>query len=297
MARLFPESTFVAPTLIEGSTRLCVAEAPGELEAERGEALVGTSGSWLFGKEDEKGRRSGGLYRAAGVDPSSISKCNTLQCRPPKNVYPTDAEARTYISKEDADAAVQQCLNNHVKPLLASRNWNRIDLLGDKALRGLTDRTGGILRWRGSPTTIPACRPEPIAVPTLHPAFIARNQELLPAVIADLKKTLDQPEEHYNTTPELEVVRAFTATEFAFDIETVWGSNRITMVGLCAESTKALCVPAVGAYLPELKRIFENATDIVAHNGIQFDVPRLFNLLGLEWKPDYSVPNARPSNL
>ena len=149
MQRLFPDNNFVSPFLVKGD-RLCVAEAPGQTESERGEPLVGTSGSWLFGKEDENGRRSGGLYKAAGVDTSTVSKCNVINCQPPHNVFPTDSDAKAYISKEEGEAAVRQCLHNHVKPILESREWKRLDLLGEKSLRYLAGVEGGILKFRGS---------------------------------------------------------------------------------------------------------------------------------------------------
>jgi uracil-DNA glycosylase family 4 len=284
--RLFPDNNFVSPFLVEG-TRLAVAEAPGENEALLGEPLVGASGGWLFGKEIEPGKRSGGLYRAAGVDPNTVSKCNVINCRPPENVFPTDAEARSYISKEDAELTVKHCLGAYVEPLLKSRNWSRIDILGDKALRALTGLEGGITRWRGSPVVVPATgKTTPIAVATLHPAFLARSQELMPAVVNDLKKTTAVPKEHYNLTPSLEDVRAFQYREFAFDIECLRETGEITMVGLCGKPWEGMVVPAKGAYLTELKRIFENAEILYTQNGIAFDIPRLFPVLGLEWRPD-----------
>lgn len=278
MARLFPENNFVAPFLVPGN-RLAVAEAPGALEAEMGEPLVGPSGSWLRGREID-GRRSGGLYKAAGVDQATVSRANCIQCQPPKNVFPTDPDARSYISKEDADDALKHCFRQHLVPVLHSRSWSRVDVLGDKALRSLTGQEG-ILRWRGSPLAIPELGPEPIAVPTIHPAAIARNQELLPAVVKDLSKTLVVPPEYYDTHPDIEALKRFDYTEFAFDIETVRATGEITMVGLCARPFHAICVPAKGLYLNELRRIFHNATSVVGHNCLQFDLPRL-RALGIE---------------
>jgi len=173
-----------------------------------------------------------------------------------------------------------------VEPVLHSRDWARVDVLGAKPLEALCGVQGGILRWRGSPLPILQLGPTPRTVPTLHPAFIARSQELLPAVVVDLKKTLNLAPENYDTHPNLDDVRAFTATDFAFDIECVRATGEITMVGLCAAPTLAICVPAKGAFLDELKRIFENAKVIVGHNAIQFDIPRLFNLLELTWRPN-----------
>src|SRR5260370_785268 len=135
MQRLFPDNNFVAPLLVPGS-RVCVAEAPGELESQLGEPLFGPSGSWLRGREVD-GRRSGGLYKAAGVDEGTVSRLNVIQCQPPRNVFPTDPDARSYISLEDAKTSVAHCLRNHVEPVLRGRDWLRIDVLGAKPLEAL----------------------------------------------------------------------------------------------------------------------------------------------------------------
>lgn len=284
MQRLFPQNNFVPAFLVENSTRLCVGEAPGENEQTQGEPFVGSSGNWLFGREGENGKKSGGLYRAAGIDPATISKLNVLGCRPPDNNFPTDASARAYISKEEAEASLAQCWRSHVEPVLKSRNWSRIDCFGDKALTALTGQSG-IMRWRGSPLAVPACGPEPLTVPTLHPSYIARDQSMLPAVVSDLAKSLALAPEHYNVQPTLDDVRAFTATEFSFDIECTRDTGKITMVGLSEKPFYAMCVPFSGAYIAELKRIFENAEVLYCQNGIAFDIPRLFPHLGLEWRP------------
>jgi uracil-DNA glycosylase len=286
---LFPNTVFVPPLLIEGSTRLACAECPGSTEVEQGTPLVGASGSWLRGKVDEHGRRSGGLYKAAGVDQSTVSLCNVINCgiaADHHNIYPTDTEARSYIAKEDAEKAQEHCLNAHVLPTLRSRTWSRIDILGSKALHALCKVEGGIERWRGSPLPVPALGDTALAVPTYHPSYIARDQSVLPAVISDLAKTTDLAPEYYNIQPTIEDVRAFTATTFSFDIECVRETGKITMVGLSDRPFYAMCVPFAGAYKAELKRIFENAEVLYTQNGIQFDIPRLFPELGLEWRPE-----------
>lgn len=279
MRDLFPENNFVTPLLVPGRV-LLVGEAPGEQEAEQGEPFVGASGSWLRGHEVEPGKRRGGLLYAAGLRDQECSRINTLQCRPPDNVYPTDAGGRQYISYEDAERSTRHCWESHLKPVLLSRPWERIVPLGDKALHAICavpDGPGqGIMRWRGSPLAVPAIHPtRPLAVATLHPAFLARSQELMPAVVNDLRKSLNVPPEYYESHPSLEAVQAFQATTFAFDIETIRGTNGITMVGLCAEGFRAICVPFTGAYIDELKRIFEAATTVVGHNCLQFDLPIL----------------------
>jgi DNA polymerase I-like protein with 3'-5' exonuclease and polymerase domains/uracil-DNA glycosylase len=242
--------------------------------------FVGASGSWLRGKEFEPGKRSGGLLAAAGLRDSECSRANTLGCRPPDNVYPTDAAARDYISSEDAHRAVEHCYEAHLKPVLLDRAWERIVPLGDKALHVVCDVPdgpgNGIMRWRGSPLPVRALEDKrPRAVATLHPAFLARSQELMPAVVNDLRKSLQSPPEYYNTHPSLDEVRAFVATAFAADIETIRGTGQITMVGLSDRLYHAICVPFEGAYINELKRIFAAATLVVGHNCLQFDLPIL----------------------
>lgn len=279
LAQLFPDNTFVEPRLGKG-LRLAIAEAPGETEAARGEPLVGGAGGWFRGREvpqpDGISKWYGGLLREAGINDAEMSYANCIQCQPPNNVFPTDREARSYISREDGERAVQQCLEHYVKPLLHQRPWRRIDILGNKPLKYICGKSEGIETWRGSPLAVPELGPQPLAIPTIHPAAIARSQELLPAVVSDLKKDLTVPPEFYNLRPAIEDVKAFTATEFAFDIETDYPRSRqITMVGLAAEPFHAIVVPFAGAYIPELKRIFRNAQSVIAHNGAQFDTPYL----------------------
>lgn len=107
-----------------------------------------------------------------------------------------------------------------------------------------------------------------------------RNQEMLPVAGNDLRKSLIEPVENYIPYPSIEDVRAFTATTFAFDIETpkyrTLGDNApVEMVGLSSAATTAMCVPVRGEYLSELKRIFREAKVIIGWNSISFDLPRL----------------------
>ena len=284
MARLYPDSNFVPARLGKG-LRLMIAEAPGQQEALEMQPLVGTSGRWLRGGMDpETGRHHGGLLKQANIRDEDVTYGNCLSCRPPANVFPTDGEARSYISEAEAKQAVAHCFEAHVKPLLESRPWTRVDLLGDKALKIVAGKEGGITRWRGSPLSIPLLGPKIIAVPTLHPALIARDQSMIPAVVSDLKKNTVIPPEFYDCYPSLDVVEAwcFNTKVFAYDLETKWGTNEIICVGLCKERFKAIVVPFRGAYIPVLKKLFENAEMLVGHNLIQFDNPILFNALGLK---------------
>ena len=291
-----------------------VVEAPGEQEALEGEPLVGGSGSILRGtriKDARTGevRRYGGLLAQAGEDQGRVSFINTLQCRPPNNVYPTDSAARNYISATDANKAVAHCMRAHVLPVLRDRSWERVDLLGEKAFRIIVGRTQGVLAWRGSPFTVSldelATRfgvdggPGPVhagsnsavfsnlrCLPTLDPVALMRNQSLFPAAVNDLKKSITPPPEYYTLHPTLEEVEAFEATEFAFDIETDYPrTDAITMVGLCAAMGKSIVVPFRGPYKRALEKIFKRAKILVGHNAINFDIPHL-QKHGIEFDPE-----------
>ena len=263
LQKLNPYNTFVAPKHGAGN-RLVVAEAPGETESIEGEPLVGSSGTWFDA-----------MCRKAGVKREDLTIINTINCRPPSNIYPTSGDARSYISEADGRNAVQHCMGAHVWPLIHSQPWSRIDALGDKALQELTGKEG-IQYWRGSPLTLKGDDPSKTRViPTLHPSYISRDQTMIPIVVNDLKKNTQVPPEHYNLTPSLEDVRAFEATDLAFDIETNPATQQILMVGLAVTPFRAMVVPFSGPYIPELKRIFKNAKTLYGQNSIQFDIPIL----------------------
>src|SRR5690348_13122331 len=168
MAEKFPDNPFI-PLQLGTSTRLGIGEAPGQDEAVMLAPFVGAAGRWLEG-----------LYKKAGVRKNDVTLINVIQCRPPDNVFPTDLDARRYISEEDARRAVMHCVDAHVRPVLSGRDWTRIDLFGDKALRFVGGKSEGIFTWRGSPVSVPGFGPRPIAIPTLHPAYLARDQALIP---------------------------------------------------------------------------------------------------------------------
>jgi uracil-DNA glycosylase family 4 len=279
MQKLFPSNNFVNPRVGRG-LRLMVGEAPGEEESKAGEPFVGGAGRWLRGTLSN-GRRVGGLIGSAGISDAEVSYINVIQCRPPDNDFPTDAKSRSYISKEDAEASVKHCVSTYVEPFLKYKPWNRVDLLGSKALKFVGGKSEGIGKWRGSILPIPSLGEKSIAVPTIHPAAIAREQAMIPAVKSDLKKSLVIPPEYYQLYPAIESVREFNYPVFALDIETPWygdnyqGERKIIMVGLVAKEHRAIVVPFSGAYIPELKRILANAKEVIGHNLVQFDLPIL----------------------
>ena len=259
----FPDNTFVAPR-VGSNLRLAIGEAPGKQEAEEGKPFVGGAGKWLQV-----------IYGKAGLKETDNSVVNVINCRPPNNVFPTDSQARDYITDAEAHQTVEHCLKAHTLPFLKSRPWKRIDVFGDKPLKFVLEKGGGITNWRGSVLPVPALDNARIAVPTFHPAYLARDQVMLPVAINDLRKTLEIEPEYYSIFPSLEQVKRFTATKFAFDIETDRWTQEIKMVGLSDESFHAIVVPFLGPYIDELIRIFANATEVIGQNCIQFDLPIL----------------------
>lgn len=284
MRRLFPDAAFVPVKLPDPNkdlVRLVIAEAPGAEESLKGEPLVGGAGRWFDS-----------MIQKAGINRDGLTLANCLSCRPPNNVFPSDPAGRGFISKSEADEAIQHCLRSHLAPVLASRDWKRVDLLGDKPLRLVANRKDGIFHARGSPLRLPGCS-HANAIATLHPAYVMRDQTMFPVVVNDLMKGLDIAPEDYKPFPTIEDVKAFTSETFAFDIECpkyrLFGEGApVEMVGLCASSTRAICVPVRGPYIPELKRIFLAAKTAIGHNCIQFDLPKLRDA-GIKISPECTV--------
>ena len=275
--KLLPNAPFV-PAQYGTSSRLVIGDHPEKEDALQGKPFVSGYGDWLDA-----------LYGKAGIKRDSLTILNCVQCRLPDGEFPTDS---TFLSKEDARQAVSYCYKAHVEPVLTSRDWNRVDLLGERALNIVGQvPAGGIYDWRGVPLKVPAVDSEKyVGVSTFHPRDIAKNQTMSGVVVNDLKRPIQIPKENYVLYPTLEQVKAFTATEFAFDLETSYegrpweDSKKIKMVGLSAKTGTALVVPFRGAYIDELRRIFTEAEVLVAHNGIAFDVPILFKALDIEWQ-------------
>lgn len=248
-----------------------VGSMPSQEDARQGAPLSDGSGKWFDA-----------MCHKAGVDKNALHIINTINCV--HEFYPNR-------NTHDGHGAIDHCFNVHVLPLLNSHPWDRIDLLGEEALYLLAGRTS-VTKWRGSPLVLPVLgHAKPVGLPTLHPSEIAKNQELMPVVVNDLRKTLVIPEEHYNLYPSLDDVKKFNHKKFAFDLETSYGKNPATgkydikIVGLCAKGTEAIVVPWAGAYIPELMRIFCNAEELIGQNSIQFDYP-ILESYGILFRPD-----------
>src|SRR6266550_3125196 len=257
------EQTLVEPQ-VGNSLRLAIAEAPGEDEGLQGKPLVGGSG-----------RVMNMLWGKAGIKRESVTILNCINCRPPNNLYPTDASARCYIPIKEAEQAVSQCYRNHVKPVVDSRPWVRIDAIGEKSLRAIIGKTEGIKKRWGSPLPLAGEQKEKV-IGILHPSYLMRDQDMIPATISDLKKGTDVPPEHYNLQPTVDDVLSFYGSKvLCFDIETDRRTNKITMVGLAVRPYHVTVVPWSGNYIGALLQVFASAEELVGQNLIAFDIPFL----------------------
>lgn len=248
---------------------LWVGEAAGEAEALAGRPFIGGAGAWL-----------NSLAAASRQSRTKVNVINVLGCQPPGNIFPTDPKW-TATSRADAAAGVEHCYQHHLRPVLYSRKWQRVLAFGDKALQATTGRHG-ILQWRGSPLPLQEeMKAGPKVIPTLHPAYLMRQASLFSVAVRDIQKRPVLPPEKYNLFPTLAEVEAFDAREFAFDFEWDPSTGAITLCGLSAKPYEAIVVPFQYPFLPPLKRIFEEATDLIGHNIIGADT-KYFEDLG--WK-------------
>lgn len=246
---------------------LMVGEQPGEDEAASGQCFTGGSGQWL---------RS--LCRNAGIDFDQVSLTNTVLCNTRQdgaNIYPLSPDWHL-TSRQDAELAIKHCTETYLWPNITRSGKERVFAIGAQALKQLTGRDG-IHTWRGSPLPLLGRMDRPRVIPTIHPAALMRQAKLSSVVVKDLRKSCILPPENYNLFPTLEELEAFKSRRFAFDLEWDGGGN-VTLCGLSDRFYTALVVPFHEPYLGILRRIFENATDIIGHNIIQADLPFIENL-------------------
>ncbi|MEM9189485.1 MAG: uracil-DNA glycosylase [Myxococcota bacterium] len=143
-------------------SELCfVGEGPGFNEDKQGLPFVGRAGKLL-----DK------MIVAMGYQPSDVYICNVVKCRPPNNRTPLPGEAaacRPYLSgqlalvKPKLIVALGRCAAEH------------LGCLGDNP-RG----------WRGRWSVYEGID----VMPTYHPAFLLRNENLKRPVWQDLKKVM-----------------------------------------------------------------------------------------------------------
>jgi uracil-DNA glycosylase family 4 len=209
-----------------------VGESPGVQEISRGVPFIGPSGELLST-----------LLREVGIPEDEVYITNALSCLPPRS---KDKDGNS-VKDQKINEGARACRHRMFGELVNLPNLQLVISMGSIALRSLSEAWGAsILKKRGQvldTVTIPTTewldelgkpkprwflprRGTPLAplgvLPTLHPAYILRNQAALPQLRADLlkaKKLLDgegfpQPTVEYrvlNTPGEIEhVIRLHT---------------------------------------------------------------------------------------
>src|SRR5579859_4819451 len=245
------------PALIpEGATELWVGEAAGDNEAREGRPFIGGAGAWLDS-----------LCRSARIDRSRVGIVNTIGCRPPDNIYPSDVKWNA-TSRDLGRQAVEYCAKHHLEPAVAANNWSRIVAFGDQALKQLTDKKG-VLVWRGSALPLKG-QPDKLRVlPTLHPAYIARQAKMFPIVVKDLQRNLTIPPEYYDLYAS--ETEKHLGKEVSFDFEWDYNGN-ITVCGLSSSLFGADVYGWTGDNITRLKRVFESASGFIGHNIVGADI-------------------------
>ncbi len=264
---------YVPPLLVDGSTELWVGEAAGDEESKQGKPFCGGAGSWLDS-----------LCRSARIDRSRVSIVNTIGCKPPDNIYPSDPKWHA-SSRDSGRQAIEYCKEHHLKPAVDGRRWTRIVALGDQALKSLTQREG-ILIWRGSALPLKSgivsdMPTKPLVMPTLHPAYLMRQASLFPVVVGDLKRNLTLPPEDYNLYATAAAQHEGKVVSFDFE----WDRHgNITICGLGSKLFGADVYSWSGTNLGKLKEVFETAPGFIGHNIIGADISYVEKL---GWKVDW----------
>lgn len=165
-----------------GSVRaplMIIGEGPGAQEDETGIPFVGQAGR-LFDL----------LLTAFGITSEYYHICNIVKCRPPDNRMPTPEES----------AACRPLLGTQFKFV----NPKIILLLGATAYKNFTGYTDGITKARGKWIE----KGEYLVMPTVHPAYILRNNNARILLWNDIQMVREKMEElelipPLNFTPEM----------------------------------------------------------------------------------------------
>ena len=145
---------------------MLVGEAPGADEDRQAKPFVGAAGKLLDL-----------LIHAFGFPEDAYHICNIVKCRPPENRVPTPDESK-------ACKALLATQFKFVRPKI-------IVLLGATAYKNFTGSTEGITKVRGEWIE----KNGYLIMPTLHPAYILRNNNERISLWKDLEKVRLKMEE------------------------------------------------------------------------------------------------------
>lgn len=238
------------------STTLIVGEFPSATDVQNGHHFSDGTGSFL-----------NNILAAGGINRKSLNVINTIGCSP-GGVFPTDLKWK-HTSRQIARDGVEYCRTHHLQPAVELLHPAKIITLGDAPLQALSPRKGSMV-WRGSALPLARDLTQLKIVPTLSPSYLLKDMKLTSVVINDLRKPLTPTLEHYNLYATTDDLRKYKATTVSFDFEWDWNGN-ITLCGLTDRNYHCTVTGWFGAAIEELRRLFENVTDLIGHNIIGAD--------------------------
>lgn len=241
--------------------------------------LVGES----WGAEEERtrlpfqgasGQELNKLLQEAGILRSECYTTNLVNARPPFN----DLERWATWKKKDIQPDMVPFRDAWVKPIVVEGyaslcreieliKPNVVVALGNYAMWALTGAKG-IMKWRGSQLQvqtppIPGVQlsVRPKLIPTVHPAYVLRDDSFWPMAVLDLKRVARErstseysnvPEWSFTVRPSFERVLECLHSLYAavsrgalewldFDLETRAG--HIACAGISWSRTEAICIP------------------------------------------------------
>jgi uracil-DNA glycosylase family 4 len=240
-----------------------IGEAPGAEEDQEGVPFVGGAGRILGRWLHESGIFRGECY----ID-------NVFQHRPPGNNL-------------DTAKPLYQAANESLWKRLATVRPRVVVAAGETALNAFGKT--GIHNWRGSSFLFRARGAEYWVVPTLHPAFIMRQQTLWRFCVGDIRYAAREcqhrmdPILNYTVNPTPSWLGAWAAEikdgdEVSLDLETTYDFGAITQVSLSTRPHEAVCFDMEEEYLIPLLRLLKRPLRWVGQNIIMFDSIRLREL-------------------
>ena len=139
---------------------MLIGEAPGKEEDENGLPFVGRSGKLLTA-----------TLNALAIKRNDLFITNIVKCRPPNNRAPLSNE-------------IAICKKILLEKQIKIIQPKVICTLGACATFALIEHTASISKIRGQEFNYQGS----LLIPTFHPAYILRNQKILPLLAQDLEK-------------------------------------------------------------------------------------------------------------
>jgi uracil-DNA glycosylase family 4 len=242
----------------QDSKVLLLGEALGAEEAKQGRPFVGGAGRTL-----------NYLLAKANVRRSELFITNVCRCRPPENRIPLPEEIAT-------------CMDRH-ETLEFLKKFNLVVLMGNTALSAVTGHYQ-ISRWRGSVFQANGVK----VLPTMHPAAVMRQQDLIPIVILDLMKIgregytseYFEPIRNYTYNADSTHINQLLATKDPVCVDVETNSlrptfNSLTRVGVGREAGNIFVVKDIVSTKTKLSELLGDPERLKIGQNIMFDIRHL----------------------